>query len=140
MARQRSMFSSTTMASSTTIPMASTSPNNVRLLRVNPVIFMMNSVPTSDTPTSMSGKMSDFQSCNVANIVVNRTDHLSVADNELPARADVAVEAVSVQLHAHLAKRSLPGEHVGVDGIHQRSIQVKHQRVHGASLPRLYRP
>ena len=34
---QRSMFSSTTIASSTTMPMASTRPNSVRLFRLKPM-------------------------------------------------------------------------------------------------------
>ncbi len=59
----RSMFSSTTMASSTTMPMASTSPNSVRLLSVNPIRLMTANVPTSDTATSITGRSSAFQSC-----------------------------------------------------------------------------
>ncbi len=61
-ASQRSMFSSTTMASSTTMPIANTSPNSVRLFRLNPISFMTAKVPTSDTPTSMIGSSSAFQS------------------------------------------------------------------------------
>ena len=45
----RSTFSTTTMASSTTMPIASTSPNSERLLSVNPNTPMKKKVPTSDT-------------------------------------------------------------------------------------------
>ena len=50
------MFSSTTMASSTTMPIASTRPNSVRLLRLKPIRLMTANVPTSDTATSITGK------------------------------------------------------------------------------------
>ena len=59
----RSMFSSTTMASSTTMPMASTSPNSVRLFRLKPISAMTAKVPTSDTGTSIMGRIIAFQSC-----------------------------------------------------------------------------
>ena len=58
----RSTFSRTTIASSTTMPMASTSPNNVRLFRLNPSKYMIASVPTSDTGTSIIGRIIAFQS------------------------------------------------------------------------------
>src|SRR5262249_6642567 len=35
-----------------------------------------------------------------------------------------------------LGECALPGEHVAVNGIDQRAVQVEEQRVHGASLPR----
>jgi hypothetical protein len=54
---------SRTSASSTTMPMASTSPNKVKLLRENPISFMKAKVPTSDTPAPASGRSTDFQSC-----------------------------------------------------------------------------
>ena len=63
LASQRSMFSSTTIASSTTMPMASTRPKSVRLLIVKPISFMTAKVPISDTATSMSGSSTAFQSC-----------------------------------------------------------------------------
>ena len=54
----RSTFSTTTMASSTTIPIASTSPNNERLLIENPKAVIAANVPISDTGIHTSG-MSD---------------------------------------------------------------------------------
>ncbi len=58
----RSVFSSTTMASSTTMPMASTSPKSVRLLRVKPRAAMTAKVPIKETGTSIIGKIMVFQS------------------------------------------------------------------------------
>ena len=60
---QRSMFSSTTIASSTTMPIASTRPNSVRLLSEKPSMPITANVPMSDTPTSITGSSSAFQSC-----------------------------------------------------------------------------
>ncbi len=60
---RRSMFSSTMMASSTTMPMASTSPNSVRLFRLKPSAAMTANVPTSETGTSIIGRIIAFQSC-----------------------------------------------------------------------------
>src|ERR1041384_1702144 len=51
----RSTFSTTTMASSTTIPIASTSPNNDRLLIEKPRPSITANVPTSETGTAASG-------------------------------------------------------------------------------------
>ena len=51
----RSTFSSTTMASSTTMPMASTSPNRVSRLIEKPSRYMPAKVPMIDTGTAMIG-------------------------------------------------------------------------------------
>ena len=59
----RSTFSTTTMASSTTMPMASTSPNSVRLLSEKPSAFMTAKVPMSDTGMAMTGMMAVRQLC-----------------------------------------------------------------------------
>src|SRR5919108_4795767 len=60
---QRSMFSTTTIASSTTMPIAKTNPNRDRLLSENPSAAMMPKVPMSDTGTSIIGKRVARQSC-----------------------------------------------------------------------------
>ena len=52
---QRSTFSTTTIASSTTIPIASTRPKRERLLRLNPSPAMKANVPTIATGTAISG-------------------------------------------------------------------------------------
>ena len=52
---QRSTFSTTTMASSTTIPIASTRPKSERLLRLKPNAAMNTNVPTIATGTATSG-------------------------------------------------------------------------------------
>ena len=59
----RSTFSTTTIASSTTIPIASTSPNNDRLLIENPSACITAKVPTSDTGTAASGITDARQVC-----------------------------------------------------------------------------
>ena len=51
----RSTFSITTMASSTTIPMASTRPNNVRVLIVKPSACNPRNVPMIETGTASTG-------------------------------------------------------------------------------------
>ena len=51
----RSTFSTTTMASSTTMPMASTSPNRVRLLSEKPKADIAAKVPTSETGIAITG-------------------------------------------------------------------------------------
>ena len=48
-ARWRTMFSSTTIASSTTMPVASTSASSVRMLMENPTMYIAASVPINAT-------------------------------------------------------------------------------------------
>jgi len=55
--------STTTMASSTTVPMASTSANSVRILRLNPAATRQANVPTSDTIMEMDGMSVLLRSC-----------------------------------------------------------------------------
>ena len=57
------MFSTTTMASSTTMPMARTSPNSVSVLMENPNALMTAKVPTSDTGIVSVGISVARQSC-----------------------------------------------------------------------------
>ena len=61
--RCRSTFSTTTIASSTTMPTASTRPNSVRLLIENPSAAITAKVPTSDTGIAMIGMMAGRQPC-----------------------------------------------------------------------------
>ncbi|MNT25301.1 hypothetical protein D3C72_1608150 [compost metagenome] len=51
----RSTFSTTTMASSTTMPIDSTRPNRDRVLSEKPIRCMTAKVPISDTGTAMRG-------------------------------------------------------------------------------------
>jgi hypothetical protein len=62
-ARSRSTFSTTTIASSTTTPIASTRPNSERLLSVKPRPAITASVPISDTGTASIGISVARQSC-----------------------------------------------------------------------------
>ena len=59
----RSTFSTTTIASSTTMPIASTSPNSVSVLIENPSIHSTAKVPTMDTGTAISGMIEARQVC-----------------------------------------------------------------------------
>ena len=59
----RSTFSTTTMASSTTMPMASTRPKSVSMLMLKPSASITANVPTSDTGTAASGMMEARQVC-----------------------------------------------------------------------------
>ncbi len=62
-AMPRSTFSTTTIASSTTMPTASTSPNSVRLFSVKPNVAMKKNVPISDTGIAMIGITAARQVC-----------------------------------------------------------------------------
>ena len=55
--------STTTMASSTTVPMASTRANSVRMLSEKPAIFTMAKVPSRDTMIEMEGMMVALKFC-----------------------------------------------------------------------------
>ena len=52
---QRSTFSTTTIASSTTMPIASTRPKSDSVLRLNPMAAIAANVPTIATGTATSG-------------------------------------------------------------------------------------
>ena len=56
-----STASTTTIASSTTMPIASTSPKSVRLLSENPIAAMTAKVPMMATGTAISGMSADRQ-------------------------------------------------------------------------------
>ena len=59
----RSTFSTTTMASSTTMPIASTSPNRVSALIEKPNTCMTAKVPITETGTAISGMIEARQVC-----------------------------------------------------------------------------
>ena len=59
----RSTFSTTTMASSTTMPMASTRPNSERLLIEKPNSSIAPKVPTMEIGTASSGMIEARQVC-----------------------------------------------------------------------------
>ncbi len=58
-----STASTTTIASSTTMPMASTRPNKVSVLRLKPMAIMAAKVPMMATGTATSGMMAERQFC-----------------------------------------------------------------------------
>ena len=51
----RSTFSTTTIASSTTMPIANTNPNSDRLFREKPMPYMIANVPINDTGIATTG-------------------------------------------------------------------------------------
>src|SRR6185369_13552851 len=59
----RSTFSTTTIASSTTMPMASTRPNSESVLIENPNASSTANVPMTDTGTATSGMIDARQVC-----------------------------------------------------------------------------
>src|ERR1043166_7446209 len=59
----RSTFSTTTIASSTTIPIASTSPNSDSVLIENPVASITAKVPTIEIGTAASGMIDARHVC-----------------------------------------------------------------------------
>ena len=59
----RSTFSTTTIASSTTMPIASTRPNSVSVLSEKPSADMTAKVPISDTGMAMIGMIAVRQLC-----------------------------------------------------------------------------
>ena len=59
----RSTFSTTTIASSTTMPIASTRPNSVSALMEKPNTYMTAKVPMIDTGTASSGMIEARQVC-----------------------------------------------------------------------------
>ena len=60
---RRSTFSTTTMASSTTIPMTSTRASRFTVFRENPITSMAINVPITDTGTASEGISVVRQSC-----------------------------------------------------------------------------
>ncbi len=59
----RSTFSTTTIASSTTMPTASTNPNSERLFRVKPNRLMKKNAPISETGMATIGMTAARQVC-----------------------------------------------------------------------------
>ena len=59
----RSTFSTTTMASSTTMPIASTRPNSDKALMENPNMYIAAKVPTMEIGTASSGMIEARQVC-----------------------------------------------------------------------------
>ncbi|MNI96157.1 hypothetical protein D3C73_1545540 [compost metagenome] len=73
----RSTFSTTTMASSTTIPMASTRPNSDRALSEKPNRCITAKVPISETGTATNGMIEARQVCR--NRITTSTTRISAS-------------------------------------------------------------
>src|SRR4051812_47012139 len=51
------------------------------------------------------------------------------AREQAAAHADAAVDAPPVDLHLGFAERPLPGEDMSINGVHERSVEIKDERV-----------
>jgi len=69
------------MASSTTIPIARTSPNSVRLLSEKPKVARMKNVPTSDTGMATIGMIAARHDCR--NTMITMTTRMSASNSVL---------------------------------------------------------
>ena len=81
----RSTFSTTTIASSTTMPMASTSPNSVSVLIEKPSSSSSAKVPMIDTGTASNGMIEARQVCrnSTTTITTSRIASSSVCTTDL---------------------------------------------------------
>ena len=70
--------STTTMASSTTIPIAKIKANNVSRLIEYPNRFKKKNVPIIDTGTAMAGIKVDLKSCKKMNTTINTNKKASI--------------------------------------------------------------
>ena len=84
----RSTFSTTTIASSTTMPIASTSPNSDSALIEKPAASITAKVPTTDTGTAISGMIDARQVCRKSTTTSTTS---STASNSV--RATSSIEA-----------------------------------------------
>jgi len=93
--RWRSTFSTTTMASSTTMPIARTSPNRDRLFSENPNAAMTAKVPISDTGMATIGITAARQLCR--KIITTSTTRTS-ASNSVFSTSSMEARTYSVGL------------------------------------------
>ena len=91
----RSTFSTTTMASSTTMPMARTSPNSDRLLSVKPNAAMNRNVPISETGMATSGMIAARQVCRNT-ITTSTTSTMASAIVSITASTDWRMNCVGL--------------------------------------------
>ena len=93
---KRSIFSTTTIASSTTIPIASTMPNSERLLRLKPKPASTARLPISDTGIAMIGINAARQLCR--NSSTTKATRIS-ASTSVCSTASIEAEMYSVGLY-----------------------------------------
>src|SRR5690349_9326423 len=75
----RSTFSTTTIASSTTTPIASTNPNSERAFMLNPSASITANVPTSETGTAASGITDARHVCRNSNTTITTSINASTS-------------------------------------------------------------
>src|SRR5260221_6706677 len=78
-----STFSTTTIASSTTMQIANTSPNNESELRENPIRAITTKVPINETGTAMSGIKAILQDWRNSMTTITTRQRRSVAYHRL---------------------------------------------------------
>ena len=72
-------FSTTTIASSTTMPIASTRPNSVSMLTVKPSSAMAKNAPMIVTGTVVAGTSTARQSCRNTRITISTSTPASIS-------------------------------------------------------------
>ena len=92
----RSTFSTTTIASSTTMPIASTKPNSDRLFSVKPNAAMKKKVPTSDTGMATSGMIAARQVCRKT-ITTRTTSTMASPIVSITASTDCWINCVGIE-------------------------------------------
>ena len=92
----RSTFSTTTIASSTTMPIASTMPNSDRLLRLNPNAARQARLPISETGMAMIGMIAARHLCRKTS--TTSATRIS-ASNRVCSTASIDAETYSVVLY-----------------------------------------
>src|SRR3569623_234134 len=100
----RSTFSTTTIASSTTMPMASTRPNNDSAMMEKPSACMMANVPIKDTGTAASGMMDARQGCRNTSTTIT-TSRMASSNVWITASMDLSTNTVG----SYTTLYSMPG-------------------------------
>src|SRR5690606_3427253 len=95
--------STTTMASSTTIPIANTKANKVNKLIEYPKTFKKKNVPIIATGTAMAGIKVDLKSCKNINTTINTSINASIK-----VLTTLSIEAVKNTLVSYGIKTSIP--------------------------------
>src|SRR5579885_1189254 len=114
----RSTFSTTTMASSTTMPMASTSPNSDRLLNEKPNTAMTAKVPMTDTGSDTRGMSEVRQLCRKMKMTrATRKDDSNRVQTTSAAASDELGGVVGGGVGDALGEAPLQLLHLGADGL-----------------------
>ena len=113
----RSTFSTTTMESSTTMPMASTRPNSDSVLMEKPSAYSTANVPMMDTGTATSGMIEARQVCRnrMTTSTTSATASSKVCDHGVDGLAHELRRVVDDLVVHALRETLLESLHVGAD-------------------------